>query len=92
MLNLIYFMDHILFQTYKVILGDIIKKHEIIANNPPLKTYVNIKLKIGFVLKSRQATNRNKIRIVFETKTCYKLELLSLETIKLLRNTKKEKC
>ena len=44
------------------------KKHETIANNPSVQTYVN----------------KIKNRIVFEIKTGYKLELLSLEAMKLL--------
>ena len=35
-------------------------------------------------------TNKIKKRIVFEIKTDYKLELLSLETMKFLRSTKKD--
>ena len=50
----------------------IIKKHETIANNPPVQIYVN----------------RIKKRIVFKIKTGYKLELLIPETKKLLRSTK----
>ena len=52
----------------------IIKKHETIANNPPVQIYVN----------------RIKIRIVFKIKTDYKLELLSPETMKLFGSTKKD--
>ena len=52
---------------------NIIKKHETIANNPPVQIYVN----------------RIKNRIVFKIKTGYKLELLSPETTKLLGSTKK---
>ena len=44
-----------------------------IADNPPVQIY----------------TNKIKSRIVFETKTSYKLALLSPETIKLLGSTKK---
>ena len=50
----------------------IIKKHETIAETAPILTYAN---KIGN-------------RIVFKIKTGYKLELLSKETMKLLRSTK----
>ena len=50
----------------------IIKKHEIIGENAPILIYVNI------------INNR----IVFKTKTGYKLELLSKETMKLLGSTK----
>ena len=55
----------------------IIKKHEklkTIADNPPVQIYVN----------------KIKNRIVFKTKTGYKLELLSEETIELLGSSKKD--
>ena len=52
----------------------IIKKHESIANNPPVQIYVN----------------KIENRIVFKIKTGYKLELLSPETIKLSGSTKKD--
>ena len=74
MMNLIFLMDHILFQIFKVILSTLLKKHETIANNPPVQIY----------------TNKLKNRIVFEIKTGYKLELLSPDTIKLLGSTKKD--
>ena len=45
--------------------GYIIKKHETIADNPPVKIYVN----------------KLKNRIVFKIKTGYKLELLTEETM-----------
>ena len=67
-------MDHILFQIFKVILSALLKKHETIANNPPVQIY----------------TNKLKNRIVFEIKTGYKLELLSPDTMKLLGSTKKD--
>ena len=54
--------------------GYIVKKHETIANNPPVQIYVN----------------RIKNRIVFKIKTGYKLELLSPEAMKLLGSTKKD--
>ena len=50
----------------------IIKKHETIGENAPILIYAN--------------TINN--RIVFKIKTGYKLELLSKETMKLLRSTK----
>ena len=50
----------------------IIKKHETIGENAPILIYAN--------------TINN--RIVFKTKTGYKLELLSKETVKLLGSTK----
>ena len=74
MMNLIFLMDHILFQIFKVILSALLKKHETIANNPPVQIY----------------TNKLKHRIVFEIKTGYKLELLSPDTMKLLGSTKKD--
>ena len=52
----------------------IIKKHETIANNPPVQIYVN----------------KIKNRIVFKIKTGYKLELLSGETMQLLGSSKKD--
>ena len=50
----------------------IIKKHETLAENPPIQIY----------------PNKIKNRIVFKIKTGYKLELLSPETIKLLGSIK----
>ena len=52
----------------------IIKKHETIADNPPVQIYVN----------------KIKNRIVFNIKNCHKLELLSEETMKLLGSEKKK--
>ena len=52
----------------------IIKKHDTLAENHPVQIYP---IKI-------------KNRIVFKVKTGYKLELLSLETMKLLGSTKKD--
>ena len=49
------------------------KKHETLAENPPIQIYLN----------------KIKNRVVFKIKTGYKLELLSPETTKLLRSTKK---
>ena len=48
----------------------IIKKHETIADNPPVQIYLN----------------KIKNRIVFEIKAGYKLELLTEETMQLLRS------
>ena len=67
-------MDHILLQTFKIIFSTLLKKHEAIADNPPVQIY----------------TNRIKNRIAFKIKTGYKLELLSPETIKLLGSIKKD--
>ena len=50
----------------------IIKKHETLTENPPIQIY----------------PNKIKNRIVFKIKTGYKLELLTLETMKLLGSTK----
>ena len=52
----------------------IIKKHETLSENPPIQIY----------------RSKIKNRIVFRTKTGYKLELLTPETIKLLGSTKKD--
>ena len=52
----------------------IIKKHEAIADNPPVQIYVN----------------KTENRIVFKIRTDYKLELLSAETMKLLRSSQKD--
>ena len=52
----------------------IIKKHETLTENPPIQIY----------------PNKIKNRIVFKIKTGYKLELLTPETMKLLRSTKKD--
>ena len=51
----------------------VIKKHETLTKNPPIKIYLN--------------TVKN--RIVFQIKTGYKLELLTPETMNLLGSTKK---
>ena len=51
----------------------IIKKHETLTNNTPIKIY----------------SNKSKNRIVFKIKNGYKLELLTLETMKLLGSTNK---
>ena len=52
----------------------IIKKHETLAENPPIQIY----------------PSKTKRRIVFKVKTGYKLELLSSETMELLRSTEKD--
>ena len=51
-----------------------IKKHEIIADNPPVQIYVN----------------KIKNRIAFKIKTGYKLELLSKETMQFLGSLEKD--
>ena len=52
----------------------IIKKHDTLAENPPVQIY----------------PNKIKNRIVFNIKTWYKLKLSSSETMKLLGSTKKD--
>ena len=52
----------------------IIKQHETIADNPTVQVYVN----------------KIKNKIVFKMKTCYKLELLTEETMQLLESSKKD--
>ena len=53
---------------------EFIKKHQTLTENPPIQIY----------------PNKIKNRIVFKIKTGYKLELLTLETMKLLGSTKKD--
>ena len=53
---------------------NIIKKHETIADNPPVPIYLN----------------EIKNRIVFKIKTGYKLEFLTEETMQLLGSSKKD--
>ena len=50
------------------------QKHETLTENPPVQIY----------------PNKIKYRLVFKIKTGYKLELLTLETMKLLGSTKKD--
>ena len=52
----------------------VIKKHETIADNPPVQIYVD----------------KIKNRIVFKIKTGYKLELLTEKTMQLLGRSKKD--
>ena len=52
----------------------IIKKHKALTENPGIQIY----------------PNKIKNRIIFKVKTGYKIELLSLETMKLLGSTKKD--
>ena len=57
MMNLIYLMDHILFQTLKIILSMLFIKHETIADNLPLQICPNkievivFKVKTGYKLE-----------------------------------------
>ena len=74
MMNLIYLMDLILFLIYKIILNTSSKSIENIADNTPAQIYVN----------------KIKSRIVFKIKTGYKLELLTEETMQLLRSSIKD--
>ena len=52
----------------------VIKKHETIADNPPVQIYVN----------------KIKSRIAFKIKARYNLELLAEETMQLLGSSKKD--
>ena len=67
-------MNHIQFRTFKIILSKLLKKHETIADNPPVQIYVN----------------KIKNRIIFKIKTGYKVESLSPESMKSLGSTKKD--
>ena len=64
-------MDPIMCQIFKIILGIIIEKHETVTDNPPTRIYVN----------------KIENRTTFKIKTWYYLELLTLETTKLLEST-----
>ena len=68
MINLNYLLDHILYQIFKIILINILKKHGEIIDNPSVRIYVN----------------KIENRIIFKIKTGYYLELLTPETMKLL--------
>ena len=70
--NLYYLMDHSLYQIFIIILSISSIKHETFTYNPPIKIYVN----------------QIKNTITFRMKTVYYLELLTSETMKLLRSTK----
>ena len=63
----------ILLQIFKIILNLLLKKHETLTEKPPNQIY----------------PYQVKNRIVFKRKTGYKLELLTPETMRLLRSTKK---
>ena len=75
MMNLIYLVDLILFLIFKIILNISSKKHETIpdTDNPLVQIDVN------------EIKNRN----VFKIKTCYKLDLLTEETMQLLSKNMK---
>ena len=66
-------MDHILFQTFKIILYILLKKHETIGDNSPIRIYLN----------------KIKNSVVSKIKTGYKLELLSTEKRKLVGGKEK---
>ena len=68
MKNLTYLMNHIQYQTFKIILNIFKKKHSKSVDNPPIRIYVN----------------RIENRITFKVKSGYYLELLTPETMKLL--------
>ena len=63
----------ILFQIFKIISNISLKKHEILTTIPPIHDYIN----------------RINNRLEFKIKDGYKLELQTLETMKLFANTKK---
>ena len=72
MKNLIYLMDHILHQIFKIILVIYKKKHGEKTVNPSIRIYMN----------------KVENRIMFEIKAGYYLEHLTHETMKLLESTK----
>ena len=74
MMNLICLMDCIQFLTFKITLNLSSRNTKTLAENPPIQIY----------------PNKIKNRIVFKVKTGYKLQFLSLETMKLLESTKKD--
>ena len=70
--SLNYLMGHILCQLYKITLNISLKNHEEKTDNPSIKMFVIKMVNI----------------IMFKIKTGYYVQLLTLETIKLLGNTK----
>ena len=64
-------MDHILYWIFKIMLDILKKKHGENTDNPSVKIYVN----------------KIENRITFKIKNGCNLELLTLETMKLLRST-----
>ena len=70
--SLNYLMGHILCQLFKITLNISLKNHEEKTDNPSIKMFVIKMVNI----------------IMFKIKTGYYVQLLTLETIKLLRNTK----
>ena len=69
-MNLICLMDLIQSQTFRITLNLSSKKHETLAENPPIQIH----------------PNKIKSRIVFKIKAGYKLELLYPETIRGYKN------
>ena len=67
-------MDHTLFHTFKIVLSALLRRHEAIADNPPVKIYIN----------------KIRNRITFKIKTGYKLELLSPDNHQIIRECKKD--
>ena len=70
--SLNYLVGHILCQLFKITLNISLKKHEEKTDNPSIKIFVIKMVNI----------------IMFKIKTGYYVQLLALETIKLLGNTK----
>ena len=71
MINLNYHINHILCQIFKIILSIFFKKYNEKIGNPSMRIYIN----------------KTKNRITFKITTGYYLELLTLETMKLLGST-----
>ena len=65
-------MGHILFWKFKIILSILPKKYGKLSDNSPIRIYVN----------------KTENEIIFQTKEKYYLELLTHETMILLRSTK----
>ena len=63
-------MDHILFQIFKIILNISKKQHNESIDDPSIRKYIN----------------KIEDRITFKIKTWYYLQLLTPETMKLLRS------
>ena len=74
MKNLNYLIEHIMCQIFNIILNISLKKHEKVADNPPISTYVN----------------KIENRITFRFERGYFLKLLSPESMKLLRSTERK--
>ena len=67
-----WWMNHILYRIFKITLNISLKNHETVTDNPSVMIYIN----------------KIDNRITFKIKTGYYLELLKLETMKLLESTK----